>query len=61
MWWAVMLHSRHRLATTGDGRVERRHTMMWAWLGGLWVLLEKPGRQVELVRPFLAYVVFSDL
>ena len=61
MWWAVMLHSRWLVARTGRGRVERRHTMLWAWLGGLYVLIEKPGRQAELATYCSAHALNSLL
>ncbi len=33
--------------------------MMWAWLGGLFVLFEKPGRQVELATYCGAHAINS--
>ena len=59
MWWAVMAHSRRLVAQNGNGQVLRRHTMVWAWLGGLYVLIEKPGRQVELATYCSAHALNS--
>jgi hypothetical protein len=59
MWWAVMFNSRWLKESSGDGKVLRRHSMIWAWLGGLWVMLEKPSRRVELATYCSAHALNS--
>jgi len=59
MWFAVMAHSRYNLRTQGEGELKRRHLMMWAWLGGFWLLFERPSRQVELATYCGAHAINS--
>lgn len=54
LWFFVLHHSR----LLGRG-VERRHVSMWAWLGGLWILCERPSRQVELASYCASHAINS--
>lgn len=59
MWTLVLAHSRYLLQHHNNGVVLRRHTSIWAWLGGFFVLLERPSRQVELATYCAAHAVNS--
>jgi hypothetical protein len=40
------------------GALELRHSTMLSWVGGLWTLVERKGRRIELAAFFMAHAVY---